>query len=95
MGVRIAIDDFGVGHSSLSQIRRLPFDCMKLDRALMADLYTDLGAQGIAAAVIAMARALRIRSVAAGVEDMATTIAAEAAIDRPGFMNAPTVAVDG
>ena len=72
MGVRIAIDDFGVGHSSLSQIRRLPFDCMKLDRALMADLYTDLGAQGIAAAVIAMARALRIRSVAAGVEDSAT-----------------------
>ena len=72
MGVRIAIDDFGVGHSSLSQIRRLPFDCMKLDRALMADLYTDLGAQGIAAAVIAMARALRIRSVAEGVEDSAT-----------------------
>jgi EAL domain-containing protein (putative c-di-GMP-specific phosphodiesterase class I) len=72
MGVRIAIDDFGVGHSSLGQIRRLPFDCMKLDRALMADLYTDLGAQGIAAAVIAMARALRIRSVAEGVEDSAT-----------------------
>jgi EAL domain-containing protein (putative c-di-GMP-specific phosphodiesterase class I)/PleD family two-component response regulator len=72
MGVRIAIDNFGVGSSSLSQIRRLPFDCMKLDRALVADLYVDLGAQGVTAAVIAMARALKIRSVAEGIEDAAT-----------------------
>jgi EAL domain-containing protein (putative c-di-GMP-specific phosphodiesterase class I)/GGDEF domain-containing protein len=72
MGVRIAIDDFGVGHSSLSQIRRLPFDCMKLDRALVADLYVDLGAQGVTAAIIAMARALKIRSVAEGIEDADT-----------------------
>jgi EAL domain-containing protein (putative c-di-GMP-specific phosphodiesterase class I)/PleD family two-component response regulator len=72
MGLRIAIDDFGVGHSSLGQIRRLPFDCLKLDRALIADLYVDLGAQGVTAAVIAMARALRIRSVAEGIEDAET-----------------------
>jgi EAL domain-containing protein (putative c-di-GMP-specific phosphodiesterase class I)/DNA-binding response OmpR family regulator/GGDEF domain-containing protein len=72
MGVRIAIDDFGVGYSSLGQIRQLPFDCMKLDRALIADLYVDLGAQGVTAAVIAMARALRIRSVAEGIEDAET-----------------------
>jgi EAL domain-containing protein (putative c-di-GMP-specific phosphodiesterase class I)/PleD family two-component response regulator len=72
IGVRVAIDDFGSGYSSLGQLRRLPFDCMKLDRALMADLYTDLGAQGVTAAVIAMARALRIRSVAEGIEDLAT-----------------------
>ena len=71
-GVRIALDDFGTGYSSLSQIRRLPFDCMKLDRALIADLYTDLGAQGVTAAVLAMARALRIRSVAEGIEDAGT-----------------------
>jgi EAL domain-containing protein (putative c-di-GMP-specific phosphodiesterase class I)/DNA-binding response OmpR family regulator/GGDEF domain-containing protein len=71
-GLRIAIDDFGSGYSSLGLIRRLPFDCMKLDRALMADLYTDLGAQGVTAAVLAMARALRIRSVAEGIEDAAT-----------------------
>ena len=56
LGVRIAIDDFGVGFSSLSQIRQLQFDSMKLDRALTADLYADLGAQGVTAAVIAMTR---------------------------------------
>jgi EAL domain-containing protein (putative c-di-GMP-specific phosphodiesterase class I)/DNA-binding response OmpR family regulator/GGDEF domain-containing protein len=68
-GVRVSMDDFGTGHSSLGQIRRLPFDCVKLDRSLMADLYTDVGAQGVTAAVLAMAKALRIRSVAEGIED--------------------------
>jgi EAL domain-containing protein (putative c-di-GMP-specific phosphodiesterase class I) len=63
------MDDFGTGYSSLGQIRRLPFDCVKLDRSLMADLYTDIGAQGVTAAVLAMAKALRIRSVAEGIED--------------------------
>jgi EAL domain-containing protein (putative c-di-GMP-specific phosphodiesterase class I) len=72
LGVRIAIDDFGVGYSSLGQLRQLPFDCLKLDRTLMADLYVDLGAQGVAAAIVAMARALRIRSVAEGIEDAET-----------------------
>jgi EAL domain-containing protein (putative c-di-GMP-specific phosphodiesterase class I)/DNA-binding response OmpR family regulator/GGDEF domain-containing protein len=72
LGVRIAIDNFGAGYSSLGQIRRMKFDCMKLDRSLIADLYTDLGAQGVATAVIAMARSLRVRSVAEGVEDVGT-----------------------
>jgi len=71
-GVRVAIDDFGTGYSSLGLIRRLPFDCMKLDRSLIADLCTDLGAMGVTAAVVAMARAIRIRSVAEGIEDEAT-----------------------
>jgi len=68
-GVRVSMDNFGTGSSSLGQIRRLPFDCVKLDRSLMADRYTDVGAQGVAAAVLAMAKALRIRSVAEGIED--------------------------
>jgi EAL domain-containing protein (putative c-di-GMP-specific phosphodiesterase class I) len=63
------MDDFGTGYSSLGQIRRLPFDCVKLDRSLMADLYTDVGAQGVTAAVLAMTRTMRIRSVAEGIED--------------------------
>jgi EAL domain-containing protein (putative c-di-GMP-specific phosphodiesterase class I) len=68
-GVRISLDDFGTGSSSLGLIRRLPLDCVKLDRSLMADLYTDVGAQGVTAAVLAMTRTLRIRSVAEGIED--------------------------
>ncbi|RPI16496.1 MAG: EAL domain-containing protein [Lysobacterales bacterium] len=71
-GVRIGLDDFGTGHSSLGQIRRVPFNSMKLDRALMADLYTDPWAQGVTAAVLAMARAMQIRSVADGIDDAET-----------------------
>ena len=70
--VGIAIDDFGAGHSSLSEIRRLPFDCMKLGRTLVADLYTDMGAQGVVAAVLSMARGMRVRSVVEGIEDAAS-----------------------
>jgi EAL domain-containing protein (putative c-di-GMP-specific phosphodiesterase class I)/PleD family two-component response regulator len=71
-GIRVAIDDFGSGHSSLGQLRRTQFDCLKLDPSLTADLCTDLGAMGVTAAVVAMARALHIRSVAEGIEDAAT-----------------------
>jgi predicted signal transduction protein with EAL and GGDEF domain/CheY-like chemotaxis protein len=71
-GVRIAIDEFGAGYSSLSRIRQLPFDSMKLDRSLVVDLYTDVGTQGVTAAVLAMARGLGVRSVAEGIEDAAT-----------------------
>jgi EAL domain-containing protein (putative c-di-GMP-specific phosphodiesterase class I) len=71
-GVQVALDDFGTGHSSLGQIRRLPIDCLKLDRSLITDLRTDPAARDIAAAVLAMARALRMRSVAEGIEDAAT-----------------------
>ena len=71
-GVRVALDDFGTVYSSFSQIRQLKFDSMKLDRSLMADLYTDLGAQGVTSAVISMARTMRVRSVAVGIEDADT-----------------------
>jgi EAL domain-containing protein (putative c-di-GMP-specific phosphodiesterase class I)/GGDEF domain-containing protein len=72
MGVRVALDDFGTVYSSFSQIRKVKFDSMKLDRSLMADLYTDLGAQGVTSAVIAMARTMHVRSVAVGIEDADT-----------------------
>lgn len=68
-GVTIALDDFGTGYTSLPQIRRLPVDCLKLDRSLIADLRLDRGAQGIVAAVFAMARILGVRSCAEGLQD--------------------------
>jgi PAS domain S-box-containing protein len=71
-GVQVALDDFGTGYSSLGQIRRLPVDCLKLDRSLIADLRLDRGAQGIVAAVFAMARTLGVRSCAEGVGDAET-----------------------
>jgi PAS domain S-box-containing protein len=71
-GVRIGLEDFGTGHSSLGQVRRLPLNSLKLDRSLVADLYSDPWAQGVTAAVLAMARAMQIRTVADGIDDPAT-----------------------
>jgi PAS domain S-box-containing protein len=71
-GVRIGLVDFGTGHSSLGQIRRLPFGSMKLSPALVANLYVDPWTQGVTAAVVAMARAMNIRAVADQIDDGAT-----------------------
>ena len=71
-GVRIGIDGYGSGRSTLGQIRRIPFHSMKLDRSLVSELCTDPWAQGVAAAVLAMARAMQLRSVADGIRDGAT-----------------------
>jgi len=71
-GVRIGLVDFGTGHSSLGQIRRIPFGSMKLNPGLVANLYIDPWTQGVTAAVVAMARAMNIRAVADRIDDAAT-----------------------
>ena len=67
LGIRIAIDDFGIGHTSLRHLQRLDVDVVKIDRSFVATVDDD-GPDDIAAAVIALARTLGMRSVAEGVE---------------------------
>lgn len=68
LGTRIAIDDFGTGYSSLSALRRYPLDWLKIDRTFVADLARDPSALVIADTILAMARALGLRTMAEGVE---------------------------
>jgi EAL domain-containing protein (putative c-di-GMP-specific phosphodiesterase class I) len=68
LGVRLTIDDFGVGQSTIGDLKRLPIDRLKIDRALVAEVgHRHLDAQ-IVEAIAALARALGLDLVAEGVE---------------------------
>jgi EAL domain-containing protein (putative c-di-GMP-specific phosphodiesterase class I) len=67
-GVSIAIDDFGVGYSSLSRLRHLPFDTLKIDGTFIKDISTDLGSGAVAGAVISLGKNLGLDVIAEGVE---------------------------
>lgn len=68
MGIRLAIDHFGTGFSSLSYLSRMPVDTLKIDRAFVVDMTS--GPQGLSliSTIINLARSLRLRIVAVGVE---------------------------
>jgi diguanylate cyclase (GGDEF)-like protein len=68
LGMGIAMDDFGTGYSSLSSLRSFPFDKIKIDRAFVSDLGENSENSVIVQAVIIIARALGMTTVAEGVE---------------------------
>jgi diguanylate cyclase (GGDEF)-like protein len=68
MGIRIAVDDFGTGFSSLSRLRAMPVDELKVDRAFVADLGRLSGADAIVAAVVALGAARHLDVIAEGIE---------------------------
>ena len=67
-GYRLAIDDFGVGHSSLSQLKKLPFDKLKIDKSFVDDLNDDEESNVVACSIINLAKNLGLDVIAEGVE---------------------------
>lgn len=67
-GVQLTIDDFGTGCSNLSFLRQVPLSKLKIDRTLVGEISSDPGDAGIIPAIIAVARGLKLRVIAEGVE---------------------------
>jgi diguanylate cyclase len=68
IGIRLAIDDFGIGYSSLSRLKRFPIDRLKIDRSFIHDIEQNLDNGAIAIAVIAMAESMAMQVTGEGVE---------------------------
>ncbi|MEL7112119.1 MAG: EAL domain-containing protein [Pseudomonadota bacterium] len=88
IGVRIAMDDFGTGFSSLAYLQRFPFDKLKLDQAFVRGIETSDQSRAIARATISMAHALNLTVTAEGVEnDMQARFLREQGCDElQGFL---------
>ena len=72
LGVRLAVDDYGTGYSSLEYLLKLPINEIKLDRAFCANIVTELRATAIVRSTVDLTHALGLRMVAEGVEDAGT-----------------------
>jgi EAL domain-containing protein (putative c-di-GMP-specific phosphodiesterase class I) len=68
-GFRLSIDDFGMGYSSLSQLHRLPFSEMKVDREFVSKCHTSRDARTIVRTIVRLAHELGMKAVAEGVEN--------------------------
>jgi diguanylate cyclase (GGDEF)-like protein len=96
MGIRIAIDDFGIGYSSLSTLRKFPLDTIKIDRSFIRDVASVAGDRSVAEAIMAMGRTLSLTVVAQGVEtkEQADFLRENACGEFQGFyLNKPVPAV--
>ncbi len=69
LGIKISIDDFGSGYSSLSHIKNLPIDILKIDKSFINDIENDHSNQAIVSTILALATNLNLKTIAEGVEN--------------------------
>ena len=95
-GVRVAVDDFGSGYASLSHLKHLPVDVLKIDQSFVKGLATSSEDAAITSATIAMANQLGLRVVAEGVEEQGQMdrLLQYGCVEYQGFLFSPAVPAD-
>ncbi|MEA2738960.1 MAG: hypothetical protein QOH05_2267, partial [Acetobacteraceae bacterium] len=87
-GIRIAMDDFGTGHSSLSRLRSFPFSKIKIDQRFVARLGVDEEAAAVIRAIVTLGQGLGMATIAEGVEtaDQAARVEAGGCTQIQGYL---------
>ena len=83
-GIRVSLDDFGIGHSSLAYLQRLPVDTVKIDKSFVRDIAFDSRSKDFLTALVKLIRTLGLEPIAEGIE----TEEQRAAIQEAGCMRA-------
>jgi EAL domain-containing protein (putative c-di-GMP-specific phosphodiesterase class I) len=96
LGVRLAIDDFGMGYSSLSYLHRFPIDILKIDRAFVSRLTEQDGGPELARAVVMLGATLGLETVAEGIEneDQVATLLDLGCVAGQGFLFAGSCSLE-
>jgi diguanylate cyclase (GGDEF)-like protein/PAS domain S-box-containing protein len=97
LGIKLSVDDFGKGYSSMSYLKKMPFDTLKVDKEFISDIAEDREDRSIVEAIVAMAKALKLDIVAEGIESEEHSMILQAmqCDISQGFYYSKPLALDG